>query len=188
MCSLGKTLLAFDLLRFVRQGQIFLFPQVSWLPTFAFQFPIMKRTSFLGVSSRSSCKSIQFSRSVVSNSLWPHGLQHTRPPCPSPTPRDYPGECLVGLVEPFNFFSITDWGIESKYCNTEWFALETNREYCVVFKILPENCTSESVFKETLVSSDFFPTSFCSSVFLPCSAKGELVLVSCLLREACHLL
>ena len=30
--------------------------------------------------------SVQFSRSVVSNSLWPHGLQHPRPPCPSPTP------------------------------------------------------------------------------------------------------
>ena len=30
--------------------------------------------------------SVQFSRSVMSNSLWPHGLQHTRPPCPSPTP------------------------------------------------------------------------------------------------------
>ena len=29
----------------------------------------------------------QFSRSVVSDSLWPHELQHTRPPCPSPTPR-----------------------------------------------------------------------------------------------------
>ena len=28
----------------------------------------------------------QFSCSVVSDSLWPHGLQHTRPPCPSPTP------------------------------------------------------------------------------------------------------
>ena len=28
-----------------------------------------------------------FSRSVVSDSLWPHGLQHARPPCPSPTPR-----------------------------------------------------------------------------------------------------
>ena len=27
----------------------------------------------------------QFSRSVVSDSLWPHGLQHTRLPCPSPT-------------------------------------------------------------------------------------------------------
>ena len=31
--------------------------------------------------------SVQFSRSVVSNSLWPHELQHTRPLCPSPTPR-----------------------------------------------------------------------------------------------------
>ena len=30
--------------------------------------------------------SVQFSCSVVSNSLWPHELQHTRPPCPSPTP------------------------------------------------------------------------------------------------------
>ena len=33
--------------------------------------------------------SIQFSRSVVSNSLWPHELQHARPPCPSPTPGIY---------------------------------------------------------------------------------------------------
>ena len=33
--------------------------------------------------------SVQFSYSVVSNSLGPHGLQHTRPPCPSPTPRVY---------------------------------------------------------------------------------------------------
>ena len=30
--------------------------------------------------------SVQFSRSVVSNSLWPHGLHHARLPCPSPTP------------------------------------------------------------------------------------------------------
>ena len=30
--------------------------------------------------------SVQFSRSVVSDSLRPHGLQHTRPPCPSPAP------------------------------------------------------------------------------------------------------
>ena len=32
-------------------------PGVSWLPTFAFQSPIMKRTSFLGVSSKRSCRS-----------------------------------------------------------------------------------------------------------------------------------
>ena len=30
--------------------------------------------------------SVQFSRSDVSDSSWPRGLQHTRPPCPSPTP------------------------------------------------------------------------------------------------------
>ena len=32
-----------------------------------------------------SISSVQFNRSVVSNSLRPHGLQHARPPCPSPT-------------------------------------------------------------------------------------------------------
>ena len=34
--------------------------------------------------------SVQFSHSVVYNSLQPHGPQHTRPPCPSPTPGVYP--------------------------------------------------------------------------------------------------
>ena len=34
--------------------------------------------------------SVQFSRSVVADSLRPHELQHTRPPCPSPTPGVYP--------------------------------------------------------------------------------------------------
>ena len=35
----------------------------------------------------------QFSHSVVSNSLQPHGLQHTRTPCPSPTPGVYSNSC-----------------------------------------------------------------------------------------------
>ena len=34
--------------------------------------------------------SVQFSCLVMSNSLWPHGPQHARPPCPSPSPRVYP--------------------------------------------------------------------------------------------------
>ena len=39
------------------------------------------------------CQSVsQFSRSVVSN-LWPHGLQHARFPCPSPTPEAYSNSC-----------------------------------------------------------------------------------------------
>ena len=39
------------------------------------------------------CFRVQFSRSVVSNSLRPHRLQHTRPPCPSPTPGVYSNSC-----------------------------------------------------------------------------------------------
>ena len=37
--------------------------------------------------------SVQFSHSVVSDSLRPHGLQHARPPCPSPTPGVYTNSC-----------------------------------------------------------------------------------------------
>ena len=33
------------------------------------------------------------SSSVVSGSLWPHGPQHARPPCPSPTPGVHPNSC-----------------------------------------------------------------------------------------------
>ena len=36
---------------------------------------------------------VQFSRSVVSDYLWPHGLQHVRLPCPSPTPEAYSNSC-----------------------------------------------------------------------------------------------
>ena len=36
-----------------------------------------------------------FSRPVMSNSLRPHGLQHIRPPCPSPSPRVCPSSCSL---------------------------------------------------------------------------------------------
>ena len=36
---------------------------------------------------------VHFSCSVVSNSLWPHGLQHARLPCPSPTPGAWSNSC-----------------------------------------------------------------------------------------------
>jgi len=56
--------------------------------------------------------SVQFSCSVVSNSLWPHRLQHTRPPCPSSTPRAHSNSCpsswwchptILSSVFPFSF-------------------------------------------------------------------------------------
>ena len=51
--------------------------------------PWTSSTTRLGACEK--CRlSVQFSRSVVSDSLWPHGLQHARHPCPSPTPGVHP--------------------------------------------------------------------------------------------------
>ena len=38
----------------------------------------------------------------------------------------------------FSFFSISGWGIDLDYCDTEWFALEINRGYSVIFEIAPK--------------------------------------------------
>ena len=40
-----------------------------------------------------SLSSVQFSRSVMANSLRPHESQHAKPPCPSPTPRVHSNSC-----------------------------------------------------------------------------------------------
>ena len=42
----------------------------------------------------------QFSRSVVSDSFWHHESQHSRPPCPSPTPRVHPDSCPSSQLMP----------------------------------------------------------------------------------------
>ena len=41
----------------------------------------------------SELSSVQFSHSVMPDSLWPHESQHARPPCPSPTPGVYSNSC-----------------------------------------------------------------------------------------------
>ena len=46
--------------------------------------------------------SVQFSCSVVSDSSWPHGLQHDRPPCPSSTPRVYSNSWSLSQMKPAN--------------------------------------------------------------------------------------
>ena len=51
--------------------------------------------------------SVQFSCSVVSDSLQPHESQHARPPCPSPTPGVYPNSCpLSRWCHPTISFSV----------------------------------------------------------------------------------
>ena len=58
-----------------------------------------------------TCLCCQFSRSIMSESLQPRGLQHTRLPCPSPTPRAYSNTCpssrwchptILSFVIPFS--------------------------------------------------------------------------------------
>ena len=92
--------------------------------------------------------SVQFSHSVMSNSLWPHGLQHARPPCPSPPPRVYSDSCplswwchLTGhlilchplLLLPSIFPSIRVFSNESALC-ISWpkywrFSISPSNEY-----------------------------------------------------------
>ena len=73
--------------------------------------------------------SVQFSRSVVSDSLWPHEAHHARPPCPSPTPGVHPNPCPLSwwyhptissyrplLLPPSIFTSIRVFSNESVLC------------------------------------------------------------------------
>ena len=61
---------------------------LSFKPAFLLFFLLIKR-----LFSSSSLSVIQFTHSVVSDLLWPHEPQHSRPPCPSPTPRVYQNSC-----------------------------------------------------------------------------------------------
>ena len=74
--------------------------------------------------------SFQFSCSVVSDSLQPHGLQHTRPPCPLPTPRVYSNSCplswwchptISSSVIPFSSCPLSFPASGSFQMSQDWF-------------------------------------------------------------------
>ena len=67
-------------------------PRDSQEPSTTPEFKSIKSSvlSFLNCPTLKSIHSVQFSQSVMSNSLWPHEPQHARTPCPSPTPGVYP--------------------------------------------------------------------------------------------------
>ena len=66
------------------------------------------------------------------------------------------------FIEPFNFsfFSISVWGIDLDYCDIEWFALETSRDYSVIFEIASKYCILDSFV-------DYDGYSISSKGFLP---------------------
>ena len=89
-----------------------------------------------------SFSSFQFSCSVVSDSLWPHGLWHARPPCPSPTPGVYSNSCS-----------------SSHWCHL-----------IISFSVVPFSCPQSFPASESFQMSQFF-TSGGQSIGLPNSAS-----------------
>ena len=55
-------------------------------------------------------------------------------------------EVLVGLhrTVQLSFFSVTGWGIDLDYCDTEWFALEANGDHSVIFATASKYCILDS--------------------------------------------
>ena len=75
---------------------------------------IMLFKSFSVSTSIENFSSVQFSHSVVSDFVRPHGLKHTRPPCPSPTP-----------------------GVYSNSCPLSWWCHQTISSYVTLFSSCP---------------------------------------------------
>ena len=97
---------------------------ITWLHTFAFQSPMMKRGHLFFVL-------------IL--------------------------EGLVGLyrIVQLQLLQITGWGIDLNYGDSEWLALEMNRDHSVIFEVAPKYCILDS-FVDSLGSSvsskGFLPT------------------------------
>ena len=60
----------------------------------------------------------------------------------------------------FSFFRVTGWGIDLDYRDIEWFVLETNRDYSVVFETASKYCISDSFVNHdghSISSEGFLP-------------------------------
>ena len=89
----------------------------------------------------------QFSRSVVSNSLWPHGMQHSRLPWPSPTPRACSNSCpscqwchptISSSVVPF-FSCLQSFPASGSFPMSQLFASGGQSIKSLSFNISPSN-------------------------------------------------
>ena len=90
--------------------------------------------------------SVQFSYSVMSNSLQPHGLQHARPPCPPPTPGAYSNSCpshwwshptISSSVVPFSS-CLQSFPVSGSF-STSWFSASGGQSIGVSASVLPMN-------------------------------------------------
>ena len=67
---------------------------------------------------------------------------------------------LVGLhrTVQLQLFSVTGWGIDLDYCDTEWIALEMNQDHSVIFEMAPKFCISDTFvdYEGNFISSKGF--------------------------------
>ena len=90
--------------------------------------------------------SVQFSHSVVSKSLQSHGLQHSKPPCSSPTPGVYPNSCplswwchptISSSVIPFS--RLLSFQASRVFSNEEDLCIRWSKYWSFSFSISPLN-------------------------------------------------
>ena len=102
---------------------------------------ILKQSKYTSISS------VQFSRSVMSDSLWPHGLHHTRLPCPSPTPGACSNSCpssqwchpiISSCVIPFSS-RLQSFPASGSCPMSQFFASRWPKYWCFSFSISSSN-------------------------------------------------
>ena len=144
------------------------------------QVQIAPREHNVKITTNCACKTIislfssnllssvsQFSRSVVYNSLWPHGLQHARHPCPSPTPGVYSNSCpLEKAMAPHS--STLAW-------KTPWTEKPGRLQSMRSLRVRHDWATLISLFTFMHWRRKWQPT----PVFLPGESQGQGSLVGC---------
>ena len=112
-----------------------------------------RKTSFDTIFCILRFSSYKFSRSVLSDSLQPHGLQHARPPCPSPTPGVYPNSCplsrwwhptISSSVIPFTSHP-QSFPASGFFLNESVFHIRWPKFWSFSFNISPSNEYSELI-------------------------------------------
>ena len=117
------------------------------------------------IGENNSISSVQFSLSVMSDSLWPHGLPHTRPPCPSSTPRAYSTSCPLSqwchpTISPsvILFSSYLQFFPASRvFSNESILCIRWPKYWSFIFSISPSNEWRTDLLQDWLVGSRCSP-------------------------------
>jgi len=97
-------------LKFFLLHQSIWWGKLSFLAYWSIIFIDFQTSNQPGIPGVNPTGSVQFSCSVLSNSFWPHGLQHAMLPCPSSTPGACSNSCPSSLwCHPTNSFSVVSF-------------------------------------------------------------------------------